>query len=94
MKTHTSENTQKVLHELVLIRQAFVIAGVMVLLGVILVVSGYAWGLALPALVAGGLIFSGITGWCPMVFFLSLAPWNRTLSRATYGNSKSGDEEV
>lgn len=77
MKTISSHKTQKALKDAVLIRQAFFTAGLMLLLGVVLVLTGHAWGLVLAAMVAGGLMFSAVVGWCPMVFFLSKAPWNK-----------------
>jgi hypothetical protein len=77
MKTTSSHETQRALKGAMLIRQAFFMAGLILLLGVVLVLTGHAWGLVLAAMVAGGLMFSAVVGWCPMVFFLSKAPWNK-----------------
>lgn len=64
------------LQSLTLFRQAFVVASLLIMAGLGLYVMGYTLGLLLPLLVSGGLLFSGVTGWCPMAFFLSFAPWN------------------
>jgi rhodanese-related sulfurtransferase len=60
-----------------LMRQVQIVAGLMVLTGVVL-----AWLVAPPWLglagfVGAGLLFAGITGWCGMARLLALMPWNR-----------------
>lgn len=53
------------------------IAGSLVLLGIILGVfmsSGFYW---LSAIIGLGLLFSGLTGWCGMAILLGKMPWNK-----------------
>lgn len=59
------------------LRQAFILASGLIIAGYILeslVNPIFGW---LPLVVAGGLLFSGVFGFCPMVYFLQLLPWNR-----------------
>ncbi len=52
------------------VRQAFVIAASIIVAGYVLghvAHPGFNW---LPLVVAGGLLFSGLSGFCPMVYFL------------------------
>ena len=58
-------------------RQVQIVAGMLVLLGLIL-----AWLVApqlilLSAFVGAGLVFAGISGWCGMAQLLGAMPWNR-----------------
>lgn len=59
------------------LRQAFVVASSIIILGYVLAYFIHPNFVFLPLLVAGGLMFSGLSGFCPMVFFLQLLPWNR-----------------
>jgi rhodanese-related sulfurtransferase len=58
-------------------RQVRLIAGLLVLVGVLLgwFVSSY-W-FALPAFIGAGLAFAGLTDWCGMGLLLAKMPWNR-----------------
>ncbi len=59
------------------LRQAFGLASVLILVGVY---GGYfvsQYFLLLPILVAGGLMFTSIRGWCPMIHILEQMPWNK-----------------
>lgn len=71
------QNEKVLLKNIPVLRQAFVIASTLILLGVVL---GYVvddrW-LLLPVMVAGGLMFSGLVGWCPMAWMLGKIPWNK-----------------
>lgn len=60
-----------------IMRQVQLVAGGLVLLGVILgfFVSPYFFGLS--AFVGGGLMMAGATGWCGMAKLLRHLPWNR-----------------
>jgi rhodanese-related sulfurtransferase len=58
-------------------RQVQIAAGSLVVLGVLLGSLVAPQLYALSAIVASGLIFSGISGWCGMAELLSLMPWNR-----------------
>ncbi|MCA9354345.1 MAG: DUF2892 domain-containing protein [Candidatus Kaiserbacteria bacterium] len=75
---HTKGINEKVkLCNLPTLRQAFVVASSIIVLGYVLeyfVHPAFHW---LPLLVAGGLMFSGTVGFCPMVYFLQKLPWNK-----------------
>lgn len=57
-------------------RQVRIVAGALVLLGVL---AGLAneWFLLLPAFVGSGLIFAGVTDSCALGMFLARMPWNQ-----------------
>jgi rhodanese-related sulfurtransferase len=60
-----------------LMRQVQIVAGSLVLLGVILsqtVAPGWIW---LSGFVGAGLMFAGISGFCGMARLLAVMPWNR-----------------
>ncbi len=60
-----------------IMRQVQIVAGGLILLGVILgSFYGHAWYL-LSAFVGAGLLFAGITGYCGMANILMLLPYNR-----------------
>jgi rhodanese-related sulfurtransferase len=58
-------------------RQVQIVAGSLVILGVLLGVLASPWFLLLAGFVGCGLVFAGVTGWCGMARLLALAPWNR-----------------
>lgn len=58
-------------------RQVQIVAGFLVLLGVLLGTLASPWFLLLVGFVGGGLMFAGVTGWCGLARLLALAPWNR-----------------
>ncbi len=60
-----------------MLRQVQITAGLMALAGVVLALNGSPAGLWLAGFVAAGLVFSGVTGTCPMASLLALMPWNR-----------------
>ena len=60
-----------------LMRQVQIVAGSLVVLGILLAVLVSPWFMALSAFVGAGLIFAGITGFCGMANLLALMPWNR-----------------
>lgn len=59
------------------LRQAFVLASVLILAGTILGIIIHPYFFALPLMVSGGLMFSGLVGWCPMALMLSKLPCNK-----------------
>jgi rhodanese-related sulfurtransferase len=61
-----------------IVRQVLMVAGILVLLGLLLAYSSSVYFLVLPLLVGCGMVFSGMTGICPMAWLLSRMPWNRT----------------
>ena len=60
-----------------IIRQVLLVAGVLVLCGLLLAREVSPYFLALPVLVGCGMVFSGLTGICPMFWVLSQMPWNQ-----------------
>ena len=63
-----------------MMRQVQIVAGALVLTGVILGLVVSPWFLGLAGFVGAGLTFAGITGFCGMARLLALAPWNRPAS--------------
>lgn len=57
-------------------RQVQIVAGFLVLLGVVLGLVVSQWFLTLSGFVGAGLMFAGITGWCGMAKLLARMPWN------------------
>jgi rhodanese-related sulfurtransferase len=60
-----------------LMRQVQIVAGSLVLLGVLLAALVSPWFALLSAFIGGGLVFAGVTGACGMARLLLLMPWNR-----------------
>lgn len=60
-----------------MMRQVQIVAGSLVLAGVILGFTANPAFFGLPGLVGAGLAFAGISGFCGMARLLALAPWNR-----------------
>ena len=70
---HRSEGAPRV----DVMRQVQVVAGSLVLLGVVLGVTLSPWALVLSGFVGCGLMFAGISGWCGMAKLLGAMPWNK-----------------
>lgn len=62
-------------------RQVQVVAGSLVVLGVVLGVLVSPWALVLSGFVGCGLVFAGISGWCGMARLLGAMPWNKARCR-------------
>ncbi len=60
-----------------LMRQVFIAAGALVLMGVLLTYFVHPHFILLPLFVSCGLLFSGFTGWCGMAYLLGKMPWNK-----------------
>lgn len=60
-----------------IMRQVQLIAGGLVVLGVVLAVLVSPWFMALSAFVGAGLMFAGASGTCAMASLLAFMPWNR-----------------
>lgn len=60
-----------------LMRQVQIVAGSLVLVGVLLGVLLSPWFLWLAGLVGAGLVFAGVSGFCGMAVLLAKMPWNR-----------------
>jgi len=58
-------------------RQVFIGAGSIVLLGTVMTYLFGATYLLIPLFVSLGLLVSGLTGWCGMAILLSKMPWNK-----------------
>lgn len=65
-----------------IMRQVQLIAGGLVVLGVLLGLVFSPGFLALSAFVGAGLMLAGATGWCGMAKLLRLMPWNRRVQSA------------
>lgn len=65
------------LRQLPTLRQAFVVAGSIILCSVVFAKLMHPDWLYLALLPAFGLIFSGLTGVCPLVYLLQILPGNR-----------------
>ncbi|NQE64352.1 rhodanese family protein [Caulobacter sp. RHG1] len=63
-----------------MMRQVQIVAGSLVLIGVILGLTVSPWLLGVAGFVGAGLTFAGISGFCGMARLLALAPWNRPAS--------------
>ncbi len=60
-----------------IMRQVQIVAGGLVLLGVVLSLIWTPAFIGLSAFVGAGLMFAGVTGWCGMAHLLRVLPWNR-----------------
>jgi rhodanese-related sulfurtransferase len=58
-------------------RQVQIAAGGLILLGLLLAVLISPWFAVLSAVIGGGLVFAGVSGWCGMAKVLAAMPWNR-----------------
>lgn len=75
---HTKNVSELVtLKQLPTLRQAFVTAALIIIAGYVLAYYVHENFIYLPLLVAGGLLFSGVVGVCPMVHVLQKMPWNK-----------------
>jgi len=57
-------------------RQVRIVAGSLVLTGVLLAIFVHPYFMGLSAFVGAGLVFAGITDWCGMGLLLAKLPWN------------------
>ena len=57
-------------------RQVRIVAGSLVVIGVVLGYSVHPWFVGLSAFVGAGLVFAGITDFCGMGLLLAKLPWN------------------
>lgn len=57
-------------------RQVRIVAGSLVLTGVLLAIFVHPYFIGLSAFVGAGLVFAGITDWCGMGLLLAKFPWN------------------
>lgn len=60
-----------------IMRQVLIVAGSLVVTGVLLGALAHPAFFALSAFVGAGLLFAGATGWCGMAMVLKAMPWNR-----------------
>jgi rhodanese-related sulfurtransferase len=58
-------------------RQVLIVAGVLVLLGVVLAQMVHPGWNALSGFVGAGLVFAGLSGFCGLALLLAKAPWNQ-----------------
>jgi rhodanese-related sulfurtransferase len=64
-----------------IMRQVQIVAGTLILLGVLLSLLVHPGWLGLSAFVGAGLLFAGISGFCGMAIILAKMPWNRVVTR-------------
>jgi len=57
-------------------RQVRIVAGLLVLAGVLLAIFVHPYFIGLSAFVGAGLVFAGVTDWCGMGLLLAKLPWN------------------
>lgn len=75
---HTKNVSELItLKQLPTLRQAFITASLIIVAGYVLAHYVCEDFIYLPLLVAGGLMFSGVVGVCPMVHILQMMPWNK-----------------
>lgn len=60
-----------------IMRQVMIVAGSLVLLGVILSLTVFPPAIYLAGFVGLGLLFAGLSGWCGMAKLLGFMPWNK-----------------
>lgn len=58
-------------------RQVQIVAGALILIGVVLGVFVHPLFYGISAFVGGGLMFAGLSGWCGMAKLLGMMPWNK-----------------
>jgi rhodanese-related sulfurtransferase len=58
-------------------RQVMIVAGSLVVTGLLLGAFVSPWFAAISAFMGCGLVFAGISGWCGLAKFLMLMPWNK-----------------
>ncbi|MBK0035502.1 rhodanese family protein [Erwinia sp. S43] len=58
-------------------RQVQIVAGTLILVGVVLGYTTDSWFFLLPGFVGAGLLFAGVSGLCGMASVLLKMPWNR-----------------
>lgn len=76
MKPETNNSALKKLHVL---RQAFFLASMLIIVGLVCTYAVHPYFSVLPLIVACGLLFTSLVGWCPMIYILERMPWNRTM---------------
>lgn len=71
-------------------RQVQMIAGGLVLIGVLLGALVHPAFLILAGFVGGGLFFAGASGWCGMAVLLGAMPWNRVAGEPPQATCRTG----
>ena len=69
--------TESEKHAIPIMRQVQIVAGSLVVLGVLLGIWVNPWFYTLSGFVGAGLMYSGISGWCGMAMMLGRLPFNR-----------------
>jgi len=71
-----------------IMRQVQIVAGSLILVGVLLGLFADPAFLGLAGFVGAGLTFAGVSGWCGMAKLLALMPWNRQSGNGQSGNGQ------
>jgi len=61
-------------------RQVMIVAGSLVVTGLLLGTFVSPWFVAISAFMGCGLVFAGISGWCGLAKLLMLMPWNKVVA--------------
>jgi len=75
-----------------IMRQVQIVAGSLVVLGVVLGALVSPWLYGLSAFVGAGLVFAGVSGICGMARLLQIMPWNRRHDARKAPAGKSGSD--
>ncbi len=76
-----------------IMRQVQIVAGSLVLTGLILSHYIGAQWIYLSGFVACGLIFAGVSGLCPMAKLLEMLPWNQAVLKSCDSSASTGDSK-
>ncbi len=68
---------KSVTNRIPIIRQVMIVAGLLIIVGVLLAQFVHPLFIYLPVVVGLGLLISGISGWCGMALVLAKMPWNK-----------------
>ena len=69
--------------QLSLRHQSWIATGGLMILGVVLGFNVHTTWYLISGVAGVMLVYSGITGWCPMMFLLSKLPWNKRTGRSS-----------
>ena len=73
----SSESNNTTLKTMRVLRQALALGSLLVVMGIVLSYTVHPLFILLPLVVSGGLMFSAVAGWCPMIYILERTPWNK-----------------
>lgn len=74
-------------------RQVQVVAGILILLGVVLGAFVNPWLYGISAFVGCGLLFAGLSGWCGMAMLLARMPWNQSAASCSKASCSESEQQ-